>query len=168
VQGKEKPDCLSIIDPHRQDNNISAGTHDIQRIVNCFSKAHETLQHRVHDGLSHPGRSGSLLEDVLGGNFTAYELQRQALYNLYTGMLEKDSAIPPTPPFSLPTTRASPPSPPKAIGPAQLIHFSAHSTQNSVSAPLAASKQVATDSGGPSTANDVVGLHFAHLSRQEI
>jgi hypothetical protein len=164
------PDCLSIIDPHRQDNNISAGSHDIQRIVNCFSKAHETLQHRLHNVLIHPQRSGSLLNDVLGGNFTAYESQRQALYNLYTGMIEKGSAIPPPPSFSLPLMSASPlPSPLKAAGLVQPGGSSTHPTQSSGSALLTASTQNAPNSGGTSTANDVVGVtHFAHLSRKAI
>ena len=195
MQGKERPDCLSIIDPHRQDNNISAGSHDIQSIVNCFSKAHKTLQHRLHNGLIHPQRSGSLLNDVLGGNFTAYELQRQALYNYryprcvrgcpasirdrgrrghaalgYCLRSWGRRAIPPPPSFNLPLMSASPlPSPLKAASLVQPGDSSAHPTQSSGSALLTASTQNAPNSAGTSTANDVVGVaHFAHLSRKAI
>lgn len=161
MQSKEKPDCLSIVDPHRQDNNISAGTHDIQRIVNCFSKAHETLQRQLYNKLIHPGLSGSLLEDVIGGNFSAYDLQRQSLYTLHSEMLRKASAIPP-PPAILPPTVVAPPPPPRDPGSAQSVDLSVPATRTSVSAAAPASRNTATSSGEIPTANSAVGARVSH------
>lgn len=164
VQSKEKPDCLSIIDPHRQENNISAGTHEIQRIVNCFAKAHGTLQSRLHDELIHPRRSDSLLEDILGGNFSAYDLQRRSLYNLHTEMLQKAAAIPPPPPTTGPETKAPPPPPPNAANPPQPADVSVRPTRSSVSGSVTASKHTAINGGASSTMKGAVGFHFAHRS----
>jgi DNA polymerase sigma len=168
VQGKERPDCLSIIDPHRQDNNISAGTHEIQRIVNCFAKAHETLQHRLHDELIYVRRSGSFLEDILGGNFSAYELQRQSLYNLHTEMLQSSSAVPPPPPAPIPASKVPPPPPPSTANLPQSVDLSVHPARGSAPRSGTASKQNTVNGGSSSTVNGPVGVHFADSSSQVI
>jgi hypothetical protein len=162
VQGKERPDCLSIIDPHRPDNNISAGTHEIQRIINCFATAHEVLQRRLH---AYPGRAGSLLEDILGGNFSAYELQRQSLYDLHTQMFRKSSAVPPPPPAAIPGPEIPPPPPPSGSSATQSVDLSGRQSRSSVQGPSPASRHV-SNNGGSSTLNGVVGVHFAHRSSQ--
>jgi hypothetical protein len=163
VQGKERPDCLSIIDPHRPDNNISAGTHEIQRIINCFATAHEVLQRRLHDKVVYPGRAGSLLEDILGGNFSAYELQRQSLYDLHAQMLRKSSAVPPPPPAAIPGPGIPPPPPPSGSSATQSVDLSGRQSRSSVQGLGTASRYV-SNNGGSSTLNGVVGVHFAHRS----
>jgi hypothetical protein len=163
VQGKERPDCLSIIDPHRPDNNISAGTHEIQRIINCFATAHEVLQRRLHDKVAYPGRAGSLLGDILGGNFSAYELQRQSLYDLHTQMFRKSSAVPPPPPAAIPGPEIPPPPPPSGSSATQSVDLSGRQSRSSVQGPSPASRHV-SNNGGSSTLNGVVGVHFAHRS----
>jgi hypothetical protein len=168
VRSKERPDCLSIIDPHRQDNNISAGTHEIQRIVDCFAKAHETLQHRLHDEFTYTGRSGSLLEYILGGNFSAYELQRKSLYNLHNDMLRMAPAVPPPPPAAISVSKVPPPPPPSALNPPKSVDLSVRQTRNPVPGSDSASRHTAINDGGSSTLNGVVGVHFVHRSGQEI
>ena len=167
MRSRERPDCLSIIDPHRPDNNISAGTHEIQRIVDCFATAHENLQRRLHDESTQPRRSGSLLEDILGGNFSAYELQRQSLYELHTEMLRILSAIPP-PPAAIPASGVPPPPPsPSASKPPKVVNVPVRQTPDSVPGPGTALRYTPPN-GGPSTGNGVVGVHFAHRSRQDV
>jgi len=165
VRNKEKPDCLSIIDPHRQDNNISAGTSEIQRILDCFAKAHETLQRRLQDKLTSPERCDSLLEDILGGNFSAYELQRQSLYKLHTETLRTSSAVPPPPPAAIPASKVPPP-PPSTPKPPQSVNASDRQTPNSVPVPDSATGHAAISGG--LLKNSAVGADSTHRSKQEI
>ena len=166
VSSKERPDCLSIIDPHRPENNISAGTHEIQRIVDCFKIAHDILQSRLHDEFAYHRRSGSLLEDILGGNFSAYELQRQSLYKIHKEMLRMSSAIPPPPPAPIPTPEILQPPSPSTAKPPQSVAVPARPTAHFMPGSDAASRDPALDRGA-STSNGVVGVHFAHRLSQD-
>ena len=166
VCSKERPDCLSIIDPHRQDNNISAGTHEIQRIVDCFKSAHDILQRRLTSELGHSKRSGSLLEDILGGNFSAYERQRQSLYKLHIEMLQDSSAIPPPPPATVPSPRAPPPPPPSAVKSPRAVVVPVR--QNLNREPLLdGTSRYNRVTSGSSTPNGMVGVPSAPRSMQD-
>ncbi|KAJ4512220.1 hypothetical protein HRR83_006193 [Exophiala dermatitidis] len=83
---KDKDGRLTIVDPNRPDNNISGGTRLIDNIMACFSSAHRTLLDQLNEyeqRVLH-GQPQSLLECLIGGNFTLYETQRQTLLNLST------------------------------------------------------------------------------------
>ena len=159
MSSKERPDCLSIIDPHRPENNISAGTHEIQRIVDCFKIAHEVLQSRLHDEFTYPRRSSSLLEGILGGNFSAYELQRQSLYNIHKEMLRMFSPIPPPPSAPILAPEILQPPPPSTAKPPESVAVSVWPTRILLPRSDTALKDPAL-SRGASTSNGVVGVHF--------
>lgn len=97
---KEKNSRLSIIDPHRPENNISGGTHEIELILQSFSDAHNMLQERLDELNELETNNFSLLEELVGGNFYAYDLQRDVLSQLYYGPGGRSvpSVIPPPPP----------------------------------------------------------------------
>ncbi|EXJ90525.1 hypothetical protein A1O1_03628 [Capronia coronata CBS 617.96] len=97
---RDKDGRLTIVDPNRPDNNISGGTRLIDDIINCFSLAHQTLLSRLesYGDQSSQGRAQSLLECLIGGNFTMYETQRQIMFNLSPA----GSLIPPSDGSNLP------------------------------------------------------------------
>lgn len=111
----DKPDRLKIIDPNRPENNISGGTNKIGLIFDCFATAHDLLQERLAAHANGGGRS-SFLEHVVGGNFEAYDTQREYLQELHLGPsgLKAPAVLPPPPPP--PTNRRdnsfTPPPPP--------------------------------------------------------
>jgi non-canonical poly(A) RNA polymerase PAPD5/7 len=70
----EKPDGLSIQDPHNAENNISGGSQKAKHIFRAFAEAHKVL----HDRLSALDLSGtSILESILGGNYESYRQHRE-------------------------------------------------------------------------------------------
>ncbi|EXJ69011.1 uncharacterized protein A1O5_07946 [Cladophialophora psammophila CBS 110553] len=75
---------LTIIDPHRADNNISGGTKEIDKIFKCFSEAYKALTSRLsaYERRNPQAPQGSFLECLIGGNFTLYDLQRKKLRGL--------------------------------------------------------------------------------------
>ncbi|KIW66589.1 hypothetical protein, variant [Phialophora macrospora] len=75
---------LTIIDPHRADNNISGGTRQIDTILDCFSKAHRALAARLASFEKDPLEVyvEGFLGCLIGGDFTSYERQRQRLRDL--------------------------------------------------------------------------------------
>ncbi|OAL39403.1 hypothetical protein AYO20_01273 [Fonsecaea nubica] len=75
---------LTIIDPHRADNNISGGTKEIDKIFKCFSEAYKALMNRLcaYERRDPRAPQGSFLECLIGGNFTSYESQRKKLLDL--------------------------------------------------------------------------------------
>lgn len=89
---KEKADRLTIIDPNRPENNISGGSRLISGIIEAFRYAHDLLIDRM--SAQEQDRSGrpndSILRDLLGGDFTAYEEQRKQLGELYFGLTGQD------------------------------------------------------------------------------
>jgi len=81
----EKVDRLMIIDPNRPDNNITGGSNQITRIIDLFSRTHEMLMARLDDSADprHKGNDFSFLEELIGGNFAAYQDQRRRLHRVY-------------------------------------------------------------------------------------
>ncbi|EXJ58117.1 hypothetical protein A1O7_05541 [Cladophialophora yegresii CBS 114405] len=79
--GDKDNERLTIIDPHRSDNNISGGTRQIGTIFDCFSKAHKALATRLASFEKDPSRHqvDGFLGCLIGGDFTSYERQRQRL-----------------------------------------------------------------------------------------
>lgn len=74
-----------IIDPNRADNNISGGTSSIATIFALFAQSHATLQESL-DSFAERGLKDSkfsFLEKLIGGNFSAYDEQRQRLRHLH-------------------------------------------------------------------------------------
>lgn len=74
-----------IIDPNRPDNNISGGSHEVRRILSLYSKAYDILLRKLDDFANHDqnDKNFSFLGDLVGGNFTAYNVSRQALHVAY-------------------------------------------------------------------------------------
>ncbi|EXJ80980.1 hypothetical protein A1O3_07268 [Capronia epimyces CBS 606.96] len=97
----DKDGRLTIVDPNRPDNNISGGTRLIDNIIDCFSAAHQTLVSRLsaYEERSLQGQPHSLLECLIGGNFTTYDTQRQTLFNLSTAGLNAPSRSAPALPI---------------------------------------------------------------------
>ena len=82
---KDKADRLMIIDPDRPENNISGGTQNIGTICQCFAEAHRVLGTKLAAWDYDPSSTKSFLESILGCNYTAYERQRDILYELHYG-----------------------------------------------------------------------------------
>lgn len=115
----DKKGRLTIIDPNRPENNISGGTSGIQKILHAFSLAHQGLLQRLDDleNLDSDEESKSILEYIVGGDFTAYDLQRQMLYDLYDAsayVQQAISQVPPPPPATETLSIPPPPPPPPA------------------------------------------------------
>ena len=90
---------MKIIDPNRPDNNISGGTNKIGLIFDCFSTAYDILQASLaahENGDNVP----SFLEQIVGGNFEAYDSQREYLRELHIGPRgsHAPAVLPPPPP----------------------------------------------------------------------
>ncbi|KIY00599.1 uncharacterized protein Z520_03262 [Fonsecaea multimorphosa CBS 102226] len=77
---------LTIVDPHRADNNISGGTKEVDKIFKCFSEAYKALMSRLsaYERRNPQAPQGSFLECLIGGNFTLYDAQRQKLLDLFS------------------------------------------------------------------------------------
>ena len=82
----EKPDRLVIVDPNRSDNNITGGSSQVQRIFDVFPSICEDLRDRLdeYDTRGRHQSSFSFLDVIVGGNFTAYYEQRNALFKVYS------------------------------------------------------------------------------------
>ena len=80
----EKRERLMIIDPHDPTNNITGGSNQVDRIFGLFSRAYGTLQEKLDEYATNQTQGNfSFLEELIGGNFTAYYQQRRALYSVY-------------------------------------------------------------------------------------
>lgn len=73
------PTGLTIIDPNREDNDISGGSKQVEAVFKCFRGALTMIQHRL-DAIS-KGESDdrSILGCVLGGNYSSFIQQREIL-----------------------------------------------------------------------------------------
>ncbi|KAK2626176.1 hypothetical protein QTJ16_004438 [Diplocarpon rosae] len=75
---------LMIIDPNRQDNDISGGASNTRTILKSFSDAYNLLQHRMGELQRSENRTNqSILECVIGGNYRSFELQRAHLAHVH-------------------------------------------------------------------------------------
>ncbi|KAK3303129.1 uncharacterized protein B0T15DRAFT_264647 [Chaetomium strumarium] len=71
---------FSIIDPNNPANDIAGGSSNTGTIVSQFSRAHEQLTQRMTQLAQDPNRAGqSILEVILGGNYSSFENQRNYL-----------------------------------------------------------------------------------------
>lgn len=76
-------DRLTIIDPNRSDNDISGGSRLIDEVFNCFKGAHALIQRRLDQLRKGEASSGSILECILGGDYSAYATTRARLQRVY-------------------------------------------------------------------------------------
>lgn len=133
---RDKKGRLTIVDPNRPDNNISGGSSEIERVFRCFSRAHQVLQNRMADYSSFDpssGRAFSFLEDIIGGDFEAYRVQREVLSRLHAGQAGPAPAVvpPPPPPISQEPLPPPPPPPPSNSHVTTKKHKANQATQGS-------------------------------------
>lgn len=77
---------LSIIDPNNPANDIAGGSSNTATILAHFAGAHQDLTRRMAELAQDPNRSGkSILEVILGGNYSSFENQRNYLEALAKG-----------------------------------------------------------------------------------
>jgi hypothetical protein len=105
----DKPNRLAIVDPNLADNNISGGTAEIDLVFRCFQEAYIQLSARMGQRQSSGPTSGSLLIDLLGGDYGAYGLQRERLRRIYSSRYgPSNHTLPPKPTFASPPSVALP------------------------------------------------------------
>ncbi|KAF2828842.1 hypothetical protein CC86DRAFT_392988 [Ophiobolus disseminans] len=78
----EQPTGLSIQDPNRPENNISGGSHKAVNAFKLFANAYETLMDRFEAVELGNFKGTSLLECMIGGNYTSYITQRRHMRSL--------------------------------------------------------------------------------------
>ncbi|TVY32670.1 Poly(A) RNA polymerase protein [Lachnellula subtilissima] len=84
VTYKGNIDKISIIDPNTPSNDISGGSSNTARILECFSHAYRDLQKRMGDLQASPNRvKESILGCILGGNYSSFDLQRAHLAHVH-------------------------------------------------------------------------------------
>ena len=90
----EKKNRLTIVDPNRPENNISGGTNQIELIFRAFARAYDSLQKglRAYDKGDF---QVSFLEELIGGNFEAFETQRDHLGAVYFGLTGMEPVVQP-------------------------------------------------------------------------
>lgn len=77
-------DKISIIDPNTPSNDISGGSSNTARILECFSNAYRDLQKRMGELQASPNRvKESILGCILGGNYSSFDLQRAHLAHVH-------------------------------------------------------------------------------------
>jgi non-canonical poly(A) RNA polymerase PAPD5/7 len=74
----ERPDGLSIQDPNLPENNISGGSHKAHEVFKAFASGYRT----INDTIAQRTPGMSLLECILGGDYTTYVEQRNHMNNL--------------------------------------------------------------------------------------
>jgi non-canonical poly(A) RNA polymerase PAPD5/7 len=83
---------LSIIDPNNPANDISGGSSNTSNILAHFANAHQELTKRMAQLAQDPNRAGqSILEVIMGGNYSSFENQRN-----YLELLAKEGYRPTT------------------------------------------------------------------------
>ncbi|KUI69648.1 Poly(A) RNA polymerase protein 2 [Cytospora mali] len=78
----KNPGRLSIIDPNNPGNDISGGSMNYQQIVASFSQAYKLLQERL-SRIAKGENFKSILEIVLGGNYSTFREQRNYLRQVH-------------------------------------------------------------------------------------
>lgn len=80
----QKPWALSIIDPNRDDNDITSGTSNIELIQRCFSDAYHSVQIHLYACRSGEAKyEPSILSLLFAGDYSVFEKQRNQLKRLY-------------------------------------------------------------------------------------
>lgn len=87
---KVNPTGLTIIDPNRENNDISGGSKKIREVFECFREAHAALQHRAEQVTQGKASSSSILGCILGGNYTSFADARDHLWRLEQHRLKAD------------------------------------------------------------------------------
>ncbi|EME41392.1 hypothetical protein DOTSEDRAFT_46399 [Dothistroma septosporum NZE10] len=77
--GKAKHGRLMIIDPNRNDNDISGGSANANKVFETFSGARAAIQRRLNQVRTGQANDGSILGCVLGGNYSSFREQRERL-----------------------------------------------------------------------------------------
>ncbi|UJO19726.1 Poly(A) RNA polymerase cid14 [Fulvia fulva] len=77
--GKAKLGRLMIIDPNRNDNDISGGSTYANKVFETFSGARAAIQRRLNQVRAGQAGDGSILGCVLGGNYSSFREQRDRL-----------------------------------------------------------------------------------------
>ncbi|KUI52914.1 Poly(A) RNA polymerase protein 2 [Cytospora mali] len=78
----KNPGRLSIIDPNNPGNDISGGSMNYQQIVASFSQAYKLLQERL-SRIAKGENFKSILEVILGGNYSTFREQRNYLRQVH-------------------------------------------------------------------------------------
>lgn len=118
---KQNPNNLTIIDPNNPDNDISGGSRNINQVLGCFRSAHAAIQRRLAQIDSGKDVEGSILECVLGGNYSSFMRQRNKLSMIHRGHEVSPPPVPPSkqrkpdkPPGALPLRgKKNQPGPPR-------------------------------------------------------
>lgn len=79
-------DRLSIIDPNNSSNDISGGSSNWATISREFSRAFDLLRDRLDEVArmsASQRKTASILQPILGGNYTPFETQREFMRQLY-------------------------------------------------------------------------------------
>ena len=76
---------LTIIDPNNPKNDISGGSREVHTVFEVFRKAHSQILRRMEKIRAGKDVRGSILECVLGGNYSAFIRQRDRLYKVHNG-----------------------------------------------------------------------------------
>ncbi|KAF2444761.1 hypothetical protein P171DRAFT_282091 [Karstenula rhodostoma CBS 690.94] len=83
VDGREeRADRLSIQDPNDPRNNISGGSYKADKCLELFSWAHRVLVERMDTIHMRSFSDMSILESVLGGDYSTYLQQRERMRNI--------------------------------------------------------------------------------------
>lgn len=77
---------FSIIDPNNAENDIAGGARNTETIVAAFSEAHQDLQERM-TSIAQGAKHHSILEVVLGGNYSSFSERRAHLHRLHTNTI---------------------------------------------------------------------------------
>lgn len=78
----ERKDRLAIQDPNDPHNNISGGSYKADQALQLFSWAHEVLKERMRTVRMNSVHDLSILESVLGGDYSTYQEQRARMRNI--------------------------------------------------------------------------------------
>jgi len=153
----DKPNRLAIVDPNLADNNISGGTAEIDLVFRCFSEAYIQLSARMGQRQISGPTSGSLLIDLLGGNYEAYGLQRERLRRIHSSRYgPSNHPLPPKPPLVGPPAVVLPPKPPLTGAPGAALPKAAVATQKQSNAYQTNGRR--TTSGKVSTLGKAAGV----------
>lgn len=78
----EREDRLSIQDPNNSRNNISGGSFKAEQVLELFSWAHGLLVERMQTISMDSMRDLSILESIMGGDYSKYQDQRARMQNI--------------------------------------------------------------------------------------
>ncbi|KAI5297474.1 hypothetical protein KEM55_004625, partial [Ascosphaera atra] len=118
--GFNNPTRLTILDPNNPDNDVSRGTSEIKRIFRAFSDAHNVLRKTLaHVAISPYTAPRSILEPIIGANYSSYERQREHLRYIFDREPRFDGYRPPSPPPPPPPMPEDPIPPPPPLPPTE-------------------------------------------------